>query len=204
MRGAGEPAGRAKRPLWVSCSPTIGRAFPASAAAPSGARRSSPIASAVSSRSTSWCGFARPSSHTATASPPQTSPAPDTPKRRQRRRVSSPGRPSRVPSQPSIGCTTKRFGDTRSCPTSSEDASGDCGAGSAASSHGNATPSYAMRVRNAAASLSDAMRGQRSLTRVPSRHAPRAPARPAHRARTPRRPRVFPPAVSTPTTGTRS
>ena len=57
----------------------------------------------------SWFGLARPSGATATASPPQTSLAPLRPKRTQRRRVRSLGSPSSVPSQPSIGCTQKRF-----------------------------------------------------------------------------------------------
>ena len=51
----------------------------------------------------SWCGFARPSGSTATASPPHTRPAPLTPKRCHRRRTRSVGRPSAVASQPLHG-----------------------------------------------------------------------------------------------------
>ena len=61
----------------------------------------------------SWRGLARASGTTAVASP-QSSAAPPCAKRRQRRNVSSPGVPSRLPSQPSIGCTAMRFDAVRS------------------------------------------------------------------------------------------
>ena len=70
------------------------------------ARRGRP----ASARSiTSWFGLARPSCRTATASPPQITFAPLSPNRCQRRRVSSLGCPSTVPSQPSIGRIAKRL-----------------------------------------------------------------------------------------------
>ena len=68
------------------------------------------MSSAVRSSSTSWFGLARPSCRTAVASP-HTSPQPLAPIRDHRRRTRSVGRPSRVPSQPSIGSAAKRFGD---------------------------------------------------------------------------------------------
>ena len=110
MRGAGPAAvGRDQRPLWVSCSPTSGGGAPAAAAASSSRRRRPPMDAAVRSSSMSWLGLARPSGRTATASPPQISAAPEPPKRRQRRSVSGDGRPSSVPSQPSIGWMAKRL-----------------------------------------------------------------------------------------------
>ena len=57
----------------------------------------------------SWCGLARPSWRTATASPPHISFAPLMPKLRQRRRVRSVGSPSAVPSHPSIGRMQNRL-----------------------------------------------------------------------------------------------
>ena len=55
----------------------------------------------------SWFGFARPSGRTAIASPPQISFAPLSPKRCQRRTVSSVGPPSSCrPNLPSAGCSS--------------------------------------------------------------------------------------------------
>ena len=71
--------------------------------------RSSAMSSTVVSSSISWLGLARPSGRTAVASP-HTRPHPLAPKRAQRRRTRSVGRPSVVPSQPSIGSTAKRLG----------------------------------------------------------------------------------------------
>ena len=57
----------------------------------------------------SWWGLARPSGRTATASPPQMSLPPDSPKRAQRRRTRSVRRPSAVASHPSIGRMPNRL-----------------------------------------------------------------------------------------------
>ncbi len=80
MRGAGPRAlGRAKRPECVSCRPTSRSSVAAEPLLrgpprePLAARSRSP---SVSSRMTNWLGLARPSSRTATASPPQISFAP--------------------------------------------------------------------------------------------------------------------------------
>ena len=88
---------------------------------------------------TSWLGLARPSWRTATASPPQMSLAPDRPKWRQRRTVLSLGRPSGVPSQPSIGWIANRL-PTVSAPTVSGDASGAPGPDATSSSQGMSRP----------------------------------------------------------------
>ena len=68
---------------------------------------------AVSSFNISWFGLARPSGTTAVDSP-QISLAPLWPKRCQRRRTSSVGRPSGEASQPSIGRIAKRLPTDRS------------------------------------------------------------------------------------------
>ena len=183
MRGAGPASvGRDQRPLWVSCRPTKGgrpetRASSLSAAiraASRSSRRSAPMVGAFSSLMRSWWGLARPSARTATASPPQIHPAPDCPKRRQRRRVSSVGLPSRVPSQPSIGWITQRF-STRGpsalpLALGSEGgraiafAIGESGAGRISSSQGRGEPSSSSLARRLAAFFSDATLGKRTLT----------------------------------------
>jgi hypothetical protein len=109
--GSGSPCGRDHRPEWVSCNPTTRSSVDpcASAWASTSPVRSPASASVVASSLTSWWGLARPSGCTATASPPQISLAPLSPKRRQRRATRSVGAPSVVPSQPSIGNAQNRL-----------------------------------------------------------------------------------------------
>ena len=76
------------------------------------ARTSRPRAAAVAVLITSWRGLARPSGTTAHASP-QMSLAPPAPKRRKRRKVSSPGEPSSSASHPSIGWIARRLPTVR-------------------------------------------------------------------------------------------
>ena len=106
---------------------------------------------AVSCEQISWFGFARPSGQTAQASPPQISFAPEIPKLRQRSRTRSVGRPSPVPSQPSIGWMAKRFPMRRPDPASIGCASGDPGAARTSSSQGMRTPRAAQWARRSAA-----------------------------------------------------
>ena len=100
----------------------------------------------------SWLGLARPSGATATASPPQMSLAPLSPKRRHRRRTSSVGRPSVVPSQPSIGRIANRLPTRPAAPSARGWARAP--SGSTDSSTGRSTPSWARRLVNAAWSAS--------------------------------------------------
>ena len=110
------PVGRDQRPEWVSWSPTTKpssfdvrgdvRIRRARRATPRGRRRSS-------GRSRADGGWRARRAVTATASPPQTSLAPLSPKRRHRRRTRSVGEPSGSPSHPSIGSTANRLPTVR-------------------------------------------------------------------------------------------
>ena len=108
---------------------------------------------AVSGEQINWFGLARPSGQTAQASPPQISFAPETPKLSQRWRTRSVGRPSPVPSQPSMGWMAKRFPMRRPEPASMGCARGDPGAARRSSSQGTRTPRVEQWARNSAALL---------------------------------------------------
>ena len=96
VRGSAPPLGRDHRPEWVSWRPTSRSSLrpQASVWASTSVLRSSPRAASAPSTMASWWGLARADGSTATASPPQISLAPLSPKRRHRRRTRSVGRPS--------------------------------------------------------------------------------------------------------------
>ena len=108
----------------------------------------------------SWFGFARPSGRTAIASAPQMSFAPLSPKRCQRRRISSVTPPVVVPSQPSIGWMATRLPMRLplTVTLATGCASGDSVPTAMASSHGNSMPSAVQCARKSATVFSDGIR----------------------------------------------
>ena len=124
----------------------------AATCAPTRSARSAARSSTVVRSRTSWRGLARPSCRTATASPPQTSFAPLSPKRRQRRRTRSEGRPSGSASHPSMGSTANRLPTVCAPvePSTNENGvhSGPCGSTASSTPSWSAMPSTASRARS--------------------------------------------------------
>ena len=139
----------------------------AARAASSSAARSDPIAAAVASSITSWCGLARPSGARRPPRRPRSTPRPSAPKWRQRRRVSSDGAPSRRGVPAFHGLDDEAVAEH--APARRRDRAAPPAASAAPPAARRRTAArgraHARRARSAAASRRLAMRGYGCLTR---------------------------------------